>query len=224
MQRVFLAVFIMLFSSSMAHADEAPARSWYAGGGISWGNLTQVVDFTPVTSYYQSLGYSYSGGGNYLQIMTGGRLYLGRSVADSLDLEFGFSTTSTDISSTYQNNAGSIIWSKRSITASALSLSGLLRPPEGRGHMLFLRLGAHSSQLSTTKSVTGTATNLSTIAAGDRMPLDAGPTGYGPLFGIGLDFKTGRHGAVRLEYCHFYRLGGTTYDEQVMNLGYQGKF
>ncbi len=225
MQRVFLAVFLVLFCSCMAYADEAPVKKWYVGGGISWGNLTQSVDFTPVDNYYQSLGYFYSGGGNYLQVMTGGRVYVGHRLEDFLDLELGVSATTTDTSRTYKNNAGGTIWSNRTITAAALSLSGLLRPPEGRGHMLFLRFGAHFSELAATnKIVNGTPANIGTIAAGDRMALDAAPTGFGPLLGIGLDFRTGRHGAVRLEYCHFYRLGGTSYDEDVMNLGFHGYF
>ncbi len=223
MQRVFLAVFIMLFSSSLAHADEAPVKKWYAGGGYSVGALSGTISYAPVNSYYQSIGYFYTGG-SYPQAMAGGRLYAGRRMDESLDLELGVWSTSMDNSSNYQNNVGNTVVSTRTVNASALSFSALLHPAEEYGHMLFFRVGMHFSQLSAKKSVTGTPANLGAIAAGDQLWIDSPSRGLGLLAGIGLDFKTGKVGAVRLEYCHFYRLGGTTYGEDLINVGFHGNF
>lgn len=55
-------------------------------------------------------------------------------------------------------------------------------------------------------------------------PAQTGPARWPAGVGIGLDFKTGTHGAVRLEGCRFIRLGGTRYNEDLMNLGYHGDF
>jgi hypothetical protein len=89
---------------------------------------------------------------------------------------------------------------------------------------LYFKLGGHSSELKVSKTVTGTAANLGTIAAGDRLPYDGVSRGYGTLFGVGFDFKTARFGAVRLEWSQFNKLGGTPYIKRSLNIGYHGFF
>jgi hypothetical protein len=74
------------------------------------------------------------------------------------------------------------------------------------------------------KTVTGTAPNLTTVAAGDNMSGDGFSEGVGPLVAFGFDFRTGKAGAIRLEFNRFFMVGGTKYSLDSLNLGYHVNF
>lgn len=200
-----------------------PIKKWYVGVAYGFGTLSAPIDRTSVDNYYQTLGYVHTGGSGW-EILTGGKLYAGYRMRDFMDVEFGLSGTSMNLSSTYRNSAGGTIWSKRQIETGALYVAALFRPTYGYGHFMFAKLGAHSSTLGVSKSVTGTAANVNSIAAGDNLPLDGTSDGYGPLLGVGFDFGTGRVGAVRLDMDYYYKIGGTSYTAAFVNIGYHGNF
>jgi len=242
MRGMLLALFVLLsFSASVfaegdlnapatvdapsAEAARAapPTKKWYAGAAYSDGMLSPALDQMPTDSYYSTLGYLKTGGSGW-GVMNGVKLYAGYRIRDFLDVEMGLSGGSMNLSSTYKNFSGNTVWSRRQVGTGALYAAALLRPADGFGHFMFLKLGAHSSSLYVTKSVTGNAANLSVIAAGDHLPVDGTSNGYGPLLGVGFDIGTGRVGAVRLDLDYYYKIGGTTYSAAFLNIGYHGNF
>lgn len=198
-----------------------PVKKWYAGIGLGFGSATEP-DWTSVDNYYGSQGYLATGGSG-LGIMTGFNIYGGYRLRELLDIELGLSGADWNQSTTYTQLIGNgTVWSKRNVYFSALTASALLRPTPRRG--LYFRLGVHSSEYGATKTVTGTVANVNTIAAGDRLPLDTPYRGWGPLLGVGVDFNTGRVGAVRLDYQYFARLAGTSASANLLTVGYLFKF
>jgi hypothetical protein len=103
-------------------------------------------------------------------------------------------------------------------------MSALVRPEYGYGHVMFLRLGAHLSQMDVTRTVTGNPANVEALATGDHIPEDGTSTGMGVLVGFGFDFRTAKVGAIRLEVNRLNGLGGTKYRKEALNLGYQVNF
>lgn len=216
-----------------------PARNWYAGGAIGLSYLTGWPDTYGNREYFKSYGYDeyaynsvwyafWQGGKEGLnKLSLEGKVYGGYRLLESMDIEFGY-TRNDNWTSTedYENySTGDNIKVERRIRASALYASLAFRPiSDGRGHGLYFKLGGHSSELKVSKKITGTPTNLSTIAAGESMPYDGEWRGYGSLYGVGFDFRTARHGAVRLEWSHFNKLGGTPFGKSSINIGYQGDF
>ncbi len=218
----------------------APAiRKWYAGGAIGLAVLTGGRDTTPASdAYYKTYGYSNRARiphGWFGQMFTDlydavafeGKIYGGYRLLDFLDVELGYTRDNNWYSKHeyYNYTTGDHIESSRRIKAQALYLSASLRPfPEGYGHGLYFKLGGHSSELNISNTVTGTPANLNTIAAGDILPDDGTSRGYGSLYGLGYDFRTAKYGAVRLEWSHFNKLGGTSYGKSSVNIGYHGNF
>ncbi|MDO8990938.1 MAG: hypothetical protein Q7U91_15040 [Sideroxyarcus sp.] len=202
-----------------------PAVSkWYAGGAIGfadvydwWYPRSDVVD-----DYYQSVGYYHTGGSSW-PLMREEKLYFAYRMREYMDVEFGYSQSDMKTAETYTSGVNTV-WSKRDITFHALYVSALLRPEEGYGHKFYLKLGGHISQSVISKSVTGNAPNLVAIAAGDRLPEDGTSSGVGGLMGIGVDIRTGKVGAIRLELNRLYRVGGTSICKDAFNLGYQFNF
>lgn len=200
-----------------------PVMKWYAGGGLGFADMNRWWNTQPVDDYYRSQGYFHTGG-SFLNLMDEGKIYTGYRLRDYMDVELGYSLSNTKNSDTYQNTSGNTVWSRRELTAHVLYASALFRPPEGYGHLLFLKLGGHLSQLRVSKSVTGNPPNLGVIAAGDHMPEDGTSTGFGSFFGVGLDIRTGKEGAIRLELNRLYRVGGTRLGKDAFNVGYQINF
>lgn len=212
--------------------------SWFAGGAIGFSLLTGRDARAASDGYYQSVGY-YS----YPDIPHGwlwgliadivdrvafeGSIYGGYRPRDFLEVELGYAGNySWDERSFYKNSTtGDTIRSSRLIKARALYLSTSMHPFQaGRGRGLYIKLGGHSSELSISKTVTGTPANLGTIAAGDNLPGDGTSRGHGSLYGLGYDFKTAKYGDVRLEWSHYNRLGGTPYGKSSLNIGYHANF
>lgn len=196
-----------------------PASSkWYAGFAVGIGRLAGW-DMGPVDSYYQSIGYKswhYSKADKALEEW---RFYAANRVSDSLDIEFGYSYASNLMSdnwSRYSNGLNEIT-STRRIKIHVLSASALFWPSAGK---LYLRGGVHASELAIEKTVTGNSASLNAIAAGDQMYGDGVSHGFGPLVGLGFDFRIGRAGGIRAELNHHFRLGGTRYEKSTVNLGY----
>lgn len=198
-----------------------PAESkWYIGEAVGIGDINDWwYSQTVVDDYYQSKGY-YNSGGSFWNLMIEGKVYTAYRARTFMDVEFAYSLSDVTFSETYQSGSNTI-WSKRDVTIHALSASALLRPEEGYGHLLYLKFGGHLSQLQVSKRVTGSPANLNTIAAGDNMPEDGISTGVGGLIGIGVDIRTGKVGAIRLELSRMYRVGGTSIRKDAFNLGYQ---
>lgn len=176
-----------------------------------------------MSDYYQSIGY-YRDGGSFWNVMIEDKIYAGYRAYDFMDIEAGLSISDVEISETYKNLTGDVIWSKRKVDAQVLYASALLRPEYGYGHMLYFKFGGHFSQLEVTKSVTGSPSNLASIAAGDHMQEDGSSTGFGTLFGVGLDFNVGKIGAIRLERNRLFRIGGTSHIKDALNIGFHANF
>jgi hypothetical protein len=217
----------------------SPAKNWYAGGAVGFSQLTGWDDASNASdAYYKTYGYgTYSDMPHgwiqaiindfFAKVAFEGTIYGGYRPLNFLDIELGY-TGDYRWSSTndYKNySTGDTIKSRRQIKFQALYVSTSIRPfPEGRGHGLYFKLGGHASELNVSKDITGTPSNLGTIAAGDNLPIDGTSRGYGSLYGIGFDFKTAKTGAVRLEWSHYNKLGGTDYGKSSLNIGYQGNF
>ena len=213
-----------------------PARNWYAGGAIGLSYLTGWDDAAATNAY--PVGYHIDSHPEtifiwdmskyvYEIISWEGKIYGGYRLLDYLDVEMGYTRNDNwNPTRNYVNySTGDTIKSERRIHAQALYASVSLRPiSEGRGHGLYVKLGGHYSEFKASKTVTGTPANLSTIAAADNLPYDGTFHGYGALYGIGFDFKTGRYGAVRLELSHYTKLGGTPFGKSSLNIGYHGGF
>lgn len=235
---LFPLLWVVLVASAHAEVDLNPAgkpvdamstesarpnpavSKWYIGGAIGIGDINDWWrSQTTVENYYLSKGY-YNTGGSFWNLMGEGKVYTAYRAREFMDVEFAYTLSDVTLSETYQNG-GNTIWSKRDVTIHALSASALLRPEEGFGHLLYLKFGGHLSQLQISKRVTGSPANLNTIAAGDNMPEDGISTGVGGLIGIGLDIRTGKVGAIRMELNRLYRVGGTSMRKDAFNLGYQ---
>jgi hypothetical protein len=223
-------------ATSTENARVIPAaRNWYAGGAIGLSYLTGWDDAS-VTYMYASNGYRVETHSETLFLFDiskeayeltswEGKIYGGYRLLDYLDLEIGYTRNDNwNPTRDTSNSAGYTIKSERRVHAQALYASIALRPFARRGHGLYFKLGAHSSELKISKTVTGTAPNLSTIAAADNLPGDGVSRGYGGLYGLGFDFSAGRNGAVRLEWSHFNKLGGTQYGKNSINIGFLGNF
>jgi len=196
------------------------ASKWYAGGAVGFADINDWwYSQNAVDDYYRSRGY-YHTGGSFWNLMGEGKIYAAYRAREFMDAEFAYTLSDVTLSETYQNGSNTV-WSKRDVTIHALSASALLRPEEGYGHKLYLKLGAHLSQLQISKRVTGSPANLNSIAAGDNMPEDGISTGVGGLIGIGLDIRTGKVGAIRMELNRLYRVGGTSIRKDAFNVGYQ---
>lgn len=213
-------------------------KKWYAGGAIGLSYLTGWDRSDANDAYYRSYGYRddtqtphgwfWAGITDlFRKVSLEGKIYGGYKPLNFLDVEMGYTRDDNWTSkNNYKNSTtGDTIESSRRIKAQALYVSTSFRPfPEGRGHGLYFKLGAHSSELNISKTVTGTAPNLNTITAGDNFPGDGVSRGYGTLYGLGFDFRTARYGAVRLEWSHFNKLGGTSYGKSSLNIGFHGNF
>ena len=213
-------------------------RNWYAGGAIGASWLTGYDTTNANDAYYHSQGYDFYDdvphghikdviNEEFQKVSWEGKVYGGYKLQSYMDVEMGYTRndnwTPTNDYKNYSTN--DTIKSERRIRAQAIYASVSFRPiQEGRGHGLYFKLGGHSSELKVSKTVTGTAANLGTIAAGDNLPYDGVSRGYGTLFGVGFDFKTARFGAVRLEWSQFNKLGGTPYLKRSLNIGYHGFF
>ncbi len=233
MKGLLLLIFVLSVFSISAYAEDVPfsasqttnvpkIKKWYFGGALGLADMGGW-DAKPNRDYYNSLGYYHTGGSSWL-FMAEVKFYGGYRMRDYMDVEMGFAHSETQNSDTFENGTN-IVWSRRKTQAQALHLAALFRPPyDGYGHGLFLKLGGHVSQLQVNRSVTGNPSNLNAIAAGDHIPEDGSSTGFGPLFGFGFDFRTGKVGAIRLAIDHYYRLGGTSHQKDSVNLGYHGSF
>lgn len=195
---------------------------WYAGFTVGIGRLAGW-DMRPVDSYYRSVGYE-----NWDESMSDKalrelKIYAANRVRDTLDVEFGYSYAGNwggDNWSKYRSGSNQVI-STRRINIHVLSVSALFRPSAGK---LYFRGGVHASEIAIRKTVTGNPANLNAIASGDQMYGDGVSHGFGPLVGLGFDFKTGKVGAIRAELNHQFRLGGTRYEKSAVNLGYHFNF
>lgn len=196
------------------------ASKWYAGGAIG---IADISDWwfsqTVVDDYYRSNGY-YHTGGYFWDLMSEKKMYAAYRMREYMDIELGYSLSDMMLSEKYENGSDTV-WSDREVTIHALSASALLRPEEGYGHLLYLKFGGHISQLQISKTVRGTPANLNTIAAGDYLPEDGVSTGVGGLIGVGVDIKTGKLGAIRVELNRLFRVGGTSIHKGAINVGFQ---
>lgn len=214
------------------------SRNWYAGGAIGLSYLTGWDRDHLSDAYYKSQGYGFYEDiphGVLSEIITSasekysweGKIYGGYKLLNYMDIEMGYTRNDNwNPTNDYKNySTGATVKSQRQVHAQALYASLSFRPiPEGRGHGLYFKLGGHASELRVSKKITGTAPNLNTLAAGDNLPYDGETHGYGTLYGVGFDFKTVRYGAVRLEWSHFNKLGGTPFGKSSINIGYHGFF
>lgn len=200
-----------------------PASSkWYAGLAVGVGRLAGW-DMGPVDAYYQSIGYRNWDESKSDKALEEWKLYAARRLRDALDIEFGYvyaSNLANDNWSKYNSGSNEIVSSRR-IKIHVLSVSALFWPTAGK---LYLRGGVHASELAIRKTVTGNPATLNAIAAGDQMYRDGVSHGFGPLIGVGFDFKVGRTGAIRAELNHHFRLGGTRYEKSAVILGYHFDF
>jgi hypothetical protein len=200
----------------------SPFKKWYVGGVFGLATMP-AFETKPIYDYYASKGYYWDGSSSPL-FMEEGKIYLGYRLLEFMDVEGGITTGSTNMALTVSNSAGDHIWSKRDINYTVLSMSALLRPEYGYGHVMFLRLGAHRSQMEIKRTVTGNPANLEVIAIGDHIPEDGTTTDMGTIVGFGFDFRTAKVGAIRLEVNRLNGLGGTKYRKEALNLGYQVNF
>lgn len=200
-----------------------PANKWYVGATFGPASLLGW-DWKYIDDYYYSIGYNHDPGWFNYDSMRDWNIYAGYRLRDFLDVEVGYSNNNERRRRAYYDFTNDVV-SSRHILAQALYVTALYRPiGSGRSHGLYFKLGGHVSELAISKSVTGTPANLSTIAAGDNYPVDGTFRGFGTLFGLGFDFRTGNVGAVRLEMNRYYRLGGTAFGKAALNVGYSLNF
>jgi hypothetical protein len=203
-----------------------PTR-WYAGYAIGAATLDGPNDITfngQTNDYYNSIGY-YESARSTWWAMGEVKAYVVYRVNRHIDAEVGFTTGYEKTSATYRDFSGHTVWSGRAYHVQVLHVATLLRPvPEGFANGMFFKLGGGISTLNVDKSLTGNAPSLASISAGDRTEIDGSSTGVGWLAGIGFDFRTGRVGAVRLEFNSVQRVGGTSYKKNAINVGYQVNF
>lgn len=209
----------------------------YAGGTVGFGVLNGWSR-TPVDDYYNSINYYHDHANGWLNIgdyiyqeywktlMTEGKIFVGYRLLSFMDVELGYSRNDSHYKDTYKRyGRADVVWSERRIKVNAQYFSALFRAPTDRYvHGLYVRLGRHASRLEISKAVTGSPANLNTIAAGDHLLGDGISKGAGSLVGLGFDFRTGRVGAVRLEYSRYYNLGGTSIGKTSLGVGYLGNF
>lgn len=203
--------------------SSAPVKNWYMGGSIGIGQLAGWSSGSSA-AYYQANGYDYRVSAEAENSMGEVKVYWGKHARDDMDFEVGGSH-GTNLGGApwvrYRQTSGAgDITSTRSFNTYVLYAAASFMPITN-AHWFHIKLGAHFSQLEITKTVTGTAANLNAIAAGDQIPGDGTNTGVGPLLGVGFDFRTGKVGAVRLELSRYFRIGGTSYSHDSLNLGYQ---
>jgi len=200
------------------------ASKWYAGGAIGIADISDwwYPQNTVVDDYYRSVGYSHTNG-YFWNLMGEIKMYAAYRMREYMDIEFGYSLSDMTLSTTYENGSDTV-WSNREVSIHALSASALLRPEEGYGHLVYLKFGGHVSQLQISKRVTGSPANLNTIAAGDNIPEDGISTGVGGLIGVGVDIKTGKLGAIRMELNQLFSVGGTSICKNAFNVGFQINF
>jgi hypothetical protein len=211
---------------SMAEgAAGVPAKDWYMGASFGVGQLTGW-NSDAVATYYRSNGYGSRSTASSENSMQEVKFYAGNHARDFMDIEFGAS---------FGQNFGGPAWSRyystrgtgeitstRAFNTYVLYAATTFMPVNAR--WVHIKLGAHLSQLEIVKTVTGSAPNLTAIAAGDNMSGDGVSAGGGPLIALGFDFRTGKAGAIRLELNRYFMIGGTSYSLDSLNLGYHVNF
>lgn len=205
--------------------DSPRIKKWYAGANVGIADLENFqFDDKPVRNYYNSIGYYSTGSSSWL-CMQQGKIYAGYRMLDFMNVELGYSNSYERFSKTYTKGSGETVWSRRAIEVQALYVSALLKPfYETFVDGPYLKLGAHASHFKVKNTVDGSAANLNTIASGDSMPIDGTSGGVGALAGIGVDFRTGKIGAIRLEGSFYNRVGGTPYRMRSLTVGFHAKF
>jgi hypothetical protein len=211
-------------TSAEALKATQPERSWYAGATLGYA-LLEGWDSYPVTSYYFSKGYYRRDSSVEDSVMHEWNVYTGYRFQEHVDIEMGFSKSGSSTRIDFESWSNEKIRSVRWLRSRAIYLATLLRPAARRSKAgFYFKFGLHASQFEIEKSVSGTPANLGTIAAGDKMENDGMNFGFGALVGLGFDIRIGDAGAVRLEINHYDRLGGTSYNKNGLNFGYQANF
>ena len=196
-----------------------PVSKWYAGGTVGYAML-EGWDSYPVTDYYFSKGYYLRDSSVEDYVLHEWNMYLGYRYEEHVDFEMGFSKSGSSVRKDYASWSDERIRSIRWLRSQALYAAALFRPASRASRAgFYFKAGVHASRFESEKAVSGTPANLNALAAGDTMEYDGRHQGNGLLLGFGFDFRIGNGGAIRLEFNHYGRLGGTSYNKRGLNVG-----
>jgi hypothetical protein len=251
MRRLLLSVSVLLVVSGFANAEVdfgmnkdaaatttegatalRPVKKWYIGGGIGL-NYLRGWGPTAIDGYYGPRGYrknhESSFESEYSIMKTGVELdvYAGYRLSDFVDGELGLFSNVNDwyYRAIYINSVGTQQSMSQKISAKAVYLAALIRPIEsGYGHGLFFKLGKHYSELSALTTNNGVPIDTTAAGLGSAIPGNGTTRGYGNLFGIGMDFRTAKFGAVRWELIRYNGLGGKAFNKDSWSIGFNTGF